>query len=425
MKRLIRVALLLAILVAVGAAWWWMRSNPAPVAAGVPLLPARVGPQLINTWDTAVLLAPDGSLWGWGGAQFQLAGLFERPTTTQIPKRIGSESDWRAIAANHMSVLAQKADGSLWGWGGNGSGQLAQPARTNHVTPVRIGTATNWTQISAGMGHVLGLKEDGSLWAWGQNDRGQVGDGTQSNAFVVTQIGADFNWTAVSAGAFNSFALKKDGTLWGWGLDPITGGTGDTLVPGQIDPGTNWSSISAGDYCLLALRSDGTLWIRGQNAHLAAGDTLTGSTGTLTRIGGDNDWAEVHAGQGFFFARKQNGSWWVCGQNSERQLGVGVGMMIGSPRRFPTAFEPWAMSPGFGNTVWLNRDGALWTLGTRLGSGTPSQSLPDALKGIINRIFAPVLNRPLFRSKVATVDLVPHKIWELPAEMRQTSTGTN
>jgi len=375
------------------------------------LPPGKVAPQLVSAWDTGVLLAPDGSLWGWGGTLFQLGALFGKPTVTQTPQRIGSDSDWRAVAPSLRYVLAQKIDGSLWSWGGN-----------RQAKPTRIGTDTNWVQISVGAGHSLALKSDGSVWAWGQNERGQVGDGTISDKSTPTRIGKDNDWKTIAAGAFNSFALKTDGTIWAWGLDPVSGGKNDDLSPRQIDPGENWTAISASEYFLLGLKSDGTLWIGGQNARLAAPASFSGPTRNLAQIGPDADWRELYAGQTFFFARKKDGSWWVCGDNSNGPLGIGSSVQVAAPRRLPFDFEPWAFAPGYGNTVLLTRDGTLWTWGTRLGSGSNSRSLVNRLKGALDSILARVLGRPLFAHPTRDSDLsdpVPHRLWEFPAKVRQ------
>jgi len=395
----------------------WLRPDPAKFSIGPPLPPGKVTPQLVTTWDTAVLLAPDGSLWGWGGTQFQLTYLFGKPVVTQRPQRIGSDSDWAKVAVSFTHILALKSDGSLWGWGNNGSGQIAQPTPTNFNVPVRIGRE-KWSQISAGASHSLALKSDGSLWAWGQNDRGQVGDGTKSNKFTPTLISPDRDWKWVEAGNFNSFALKADGSLWGWGLDPITGGSSDTFSPQQLDPGTNWVALSAGDYVLLAVKSDGTLWLRGQNASSAAPDFATASTSTFIQVGPARDWKDVWAGQGFFFARKTDGSWWACGRNDSAQLGRGLNLrgFVGSPRPLPLAIDPWALAAGNANTLLLARDGTLWTWGIRLGSGTPVGS--SSVKQVLNQISTFVFHRRWFKTSDPIVDADPYKIWELPTEAR-------
>jgi alpha-tubulin suppressor-like RCC1 family protein len=87
--------------------------------------------------------------------------------------------------------------------------------------PDRIGSETNWSQISTSFGHNLALKNDGSLWGWGDNGQGQLGDGTTNDMSVPTMIGTDRDWRAISADNQCSFALKSNGTLWGLGKYPF------------------------------------------------------------------------------------------------------------------------------------------------------------------------------------------------------------
>jgi alpha-tubulin suppressor-like RCC1 family protein len=130
-----------------------------------------LAPQLVSAIDGAILLAPDGSLWCWGGNHRQNPGFLGTEQVIDVPERFGSDHDWRRVAASFMHALAIKADGSLWGWGRNYSGQLGRPASKELVAkPTRIGRDTDWAQISVGEGHCLALKTDGSLWAWSGGD---------------------------------------------------------------------------------------------------------------------------------------------------------------------------------------------------------------------------------------------------------------
>jgi alpha-tubulin suppressor-like RCC1 family protein len=390
------------------------RHPEVPFSFGNPLPPGRVAPKLINTWDRAVLLAPDGSLWSWGGTAFPLTGLSGGATRSAIPKSLGSAGGWRDVTASHVHVVALKFSGTLWGLGWNGTGQLAQPSPTNQFSQfVLIDANTNWAAISGGLAHTLALKQDGSLWAWGQNDRGQVGDGTRSNKFVVTQIGSERDWQTICAGAFNSFALKRDGTVWGWGLDPVTSGTNDSLVPALLDAGSNWVALSAGDYCVLGLKADGTLWLRGQNAHQILPEDVLGSTAAFVQVGKENDWKEIYAGQGYFFARKTDGSWWVCGQNQNGELGFRSTGGAVALQRWDAEMEPWAFAPGYGTTLLLAKDGTLWSWGSRLGTVGGKRML-----GFILRLFG--------RSTLtaAREDHSPYRLWQLPSEVAGPSPGT-
>jgi alpha-tubulin suppressor-like RCC1 family protein len=343
--------------------------HPPGIWMGQPLPPGKVRPQLANAWFWGVLLAPDGSLWAWGGlAVWSNITMFPQAAISQIPRRIGSDSDWTQVAAGMGNTLALKNDGSLWVWGKTNFGQIGQPVRTTYFgAPNRIGSETNWSQISTSFGHNLALKNDGSIWAWGYNGEGELGDGTTNNRSDPTMIGTERDWRAIAADNGRSFALKTNGTIWGWGL--IWGIT--NLVPKQIESGTNWLSISDCLATLTALKADGTLWLKTTDPRLSR--LPFSPTPEFTQIERDTDWTEAYAGLNSFFARKKDGSWWVWGLNLEGRLGLGTnGNVRSSPRLIPFHFDPWAFAPGVSATFLLGKDGKLWTWGRRLGAERPS-----------------------------------------------------
>jgi alpha-tubulin suppressor-like RCC1 family protein len=385
------------------------------IRMGKPLAPGSVSPQLVNGFDSAVLLAPDGSLWAWGGTITQLRSVFPRPTISQVPRRIGAESDWTHVSGGLHHMVALKSNGSLWAWGRNGEGEVGQGNLVNHYgTPTRVGTESNWTQICAGSAHSLALRNDGSLWAWGYNADGELGDGTTNDRAVPTMIDTNRDWKTVAAGGFASFALKSNGTIWGWG----GGSSSNELAPKQIASGTNWLAFSAARSALLALKTDGTLWVTGLDAPALALDFVSNSLPeAFTQIGRDADWTEVYAGYSSFYARKKNGNWWVCGVNMDGQLGLGMSIaFLPSPRRLPYNFEPWAFAPGNATTLLLSKDGKLWTWGKRLGAGKLTAVRQKILSFLAPALWVfPALGLP-FRSDI---DKSPHLLWELPPEVRR------
>jgi len=407
-----------------------MRQSNAPgIQTGQPLPPGKVRPQLANGSDVAVLLAPDGSLWAWGGSAGSLTNILPQPAISQVPRRIGSDSDWTHVAVGNGHAVALKNNGSLWAWGMNGRGQVGQANFTNRYgTPTRIGAETNWTQVCAGKFHSLALKNDGSLWAWGDNAFSQLGDGTTNNRSVPIMIGTNRDWRTIAASPTGGFALKSDGTIWGWGWGWSNGDWGlglsvgsNDFSPKQIGSATNWLTLSAYSFAVLALKTDGTLWVEGRDAQRDAPAFVSGTTTNFTQIGVDSDWAEVSAGYNSFFARKKDGSWWVCGVNFGEQLGLGTNaFIVPSPQRLPFGFDPWAFAPGNLTTLMLAKDGKLWTWGRRLGAARSSVA---RLK--IDAHLAPVVNLfPALRFlQKSNIDKMPHLLWELPPEVRR-SLGT-
>ncbi|WP_374434306.1 hypothetical protein [Inhella sp.] len=74
------------------------------------------------------------------------------------------------IASSDGHTLALKADGSLWAWGGNASGQLGDGTQTDRHLPVLIGQ--NFQQVVGNWHSAAGLTRDGRLWTWGANSPG-------------------------------------------------------------------------------------------------------------------------------------------------------------------------------------------------------------------------------------------------------------
>jgi trimeric autotransporter adhesin len=107
-------------------------------------------------------LKEDGSLWSWGDNQYgQLGDSTVAGKVT--PEQIGTGSNWEIIAAADYQSYGIKKDGTLWAWGVNNYGQLGI-GKTNEycTTPVQVGTDNDWKSIAAGSFHTIGLKKDGS-----------------------------------------------------------------------------------------------------------------------------------------------------------------------------------------------------------------------------------------------------------------------
>ena len=72
-----------------------------------------------------------------------------------------------------------------------------------------------YTKISAGEFHVVAQRANGTTWTWGSNGSGQQGMGNQGIFWTgnQTQIGTDSNWLWAGAGAYATFVIKSNGTL--------------------------------------------------------------------------------------------------------------------------------------------------------------------------------------------------------------------
>ena len=122
-----------------------------------------------------------------------------------------------------------------------------RPARRRddgQPAPAQIGTDTNWKSVAAGYCHTVAIKTDGTLWAWGDNAVGQLGNGTTTGTNAPVQIGTDTDWQSIAAGSYHNVALKADGTLWAWGItaaaSSATARPRTVNKPTKIGKSTDW-----------------------------------------------------------------------------------------------------------------------------------------------------------------------------------------
>ncbi|MBK8144270.1 MAG: hypothetical protein IPK62_04330 [Bacteroidetes bacterium] len=62
---------------------------------------------------------------------------------------------WKFAACGHFSSHAIKKDGTLSGWGNNGSGQLGDGTNIDRNAPIQIGVDTNWESVTSGDSHLM------------------------------------------------------------------------------------------------------------------------------------------------------------------------------------------------------------------------------------------------------------------------------
>lgn len=189
----------------------------------------------------------DGSLWTMGSSPN--GGLGNGAIIlTNIPQQI-IPGGVTAVATErgNQHCLILKSDGSLWGMGANGSGELGDGTRTDRLTPVQI-VAGGVRAIAAGFIHSLFLKSDGSLWGMGDDEYGQLGMGYGNSPFKVVPVLITTNVLNISCGHYVSFLQKPDNSIWGMGANvggQLGSQAGDEVhTPILIYPGTHVSDFS-------------------------------------------------------------------------------------------------------------------------------------------------------------------------------------
>lgn len=218
------------------------------------------------------------------------------------PSQIGSDFDWKSVAANTNGsfALGIKTDGTLWSWGYGGFGQLGTANTENQFSPVQVGSSNNWSKVSLGKNFVMAITNDGTLWAWGQNGDGQLGNGTTGiHELLPVQISTQNEWKDVSCGENSTIGLKTNSTLWAWGNNDYgqlgIGNTHSKTIPTLISS-KPWSFVSSGDNYNFAINNDNNLYAWGEVSRSIGINTLEQYLSKPTLVN-DVAWDKCYGGR--------------------------------------------------------------------------------------------------------------------------------
>lgn len=144
-------------------------------------------------------LGTDGRVWAWGDNEYGQLGNQESGVgkisayatavkyRNEVTNKYPPLDNVIYIAAGEFFSMALRSDGSVWLWGRNDKGQLAQGDQVdkNYAVQARKGAATfliasipNQPTIAAGGQHAMAIEKDTlKVMTWGNNDQGQLGRG--------------------------------------------------------------------------------------------------------------------------------------------------------------------------------------------------------------------------------------------------------
>jgi alpha-tubulin suppressor-like RCC1 family protein len=133
--------------------------QPVPRTFTLPSVDANDIAKLYAYAAGTVALLKNGDIWRWGlyTTHKQLAPEAEKHTA---PEKVEGLPPACALAVRDTLLHALTADGDLW--------------ELNYFdnTPKRV--LTDVAEVAAGSYHTLALKRDGTLWGWGDNGYGQI-----------------------------------------------------------------------------------------------------------------------------------------------------------------------------------------------------------------------------------------------------------
>lgn len=322
-----------------------------------------------------------GTLWGWGlqsdYGQLGDGTTIDRPYPVKVSGLVGVEIV--DVSLGWFHTLALDAEGRVWVWGDNTFGQLGNGSTVGSETPIQIVGfgGQDVLQIAAGRFRSMAIAADGTVWTWGANDSGELGNGTIVASTTPIQVASAPGRRAVDiqAGYSHSVALADDGTVWVWGANAEgqfgNGTTASSLSPVQVTglSGRTIVDLSSGASThTFARDSTGTVWAWGLNSQGQLGDGTTTNRTTPVSIPGLSalSLVDLTAAPTFSLALTTDGEVWAWGANTTGQLADGtlVSRNTPAPSTALTGLNITHMTAGFGDTgMAVDSAGRLWAWG--------------------------------------------------------------
>lgn len=359
----------------------------------------------------AVALTAEGIAWSWGTNTVGQLGNGTASTAYQTtPVRVSGTQTFVAVSAGTAHVLALDADGNVWSWGENGSGQLGLGDSQNRHVPTKIPlfSTSKVVEIAAGGYTSFARTVDGSVFAWGNNQTRMLGDASLTELeiadapMLVSEL-SDLFITHIAAGEATVAAIASDGSVWLWGENGyqqagVSASSEDVATPTQKLFSVSYlaQDVVFGDTHTSVLCIDGSLIGFGLNQYGQFGNNKTTDTPTTAKNNTQNYMATfgsqvritaVAAGSTHMVAMSATGDVYTWGSNRNGQLG-------GNPEntKVPSAVdfsqEDYAVSvaAGYENTALIDSEGHLYMWGSnstgQLGNGgTTDSDVPVAVKG--------------------------------------------
>lgn len=205
--------------------------TPVPVIMTGALASKNVT-SLLTVNGRSHAITADGKVYSWGRNDSGELGdgtktHRKEPVAVDMSGALAGKSV-TALSANHVYTLALTADGKVYAWGANFAGQLGLGDTVDRTTPQLVqGALASKTivSISAGLGHSLVLASDGTVYGWGNNAYHTLGDGstaTRLSPVAMNTTGtllAGKTITAIKCGYYHNVVLTSEGKLYSWGFN--------------------------------------------------------------------------------------------------------------------------------------------------------------------------------------------------------------
>jgi len=295
-----------------------------------------------------------------------------------------------ALSCGRLQTMGLTADGEVWCFGGNPTGDNLSVSGLPHQVPL----PEKVRALAVGICHICLITRAGKVWASGAGDQGQLGQANLDSSSVFLEVEAlrgDFI-SEVTCGGLHTLAISDSRICYSWGAnDEGQAGHGQRSLVAKPAPVRDREGIleevtglSAGNKHSMLLTRGGICWGFGDGSHgkLAQGDTR--DRVSAERCKGFPPAVCIAAGREHTVAVTTRGEVWTVGAGRAGQLGLGDWSYQINPCRVVALHSCFAVKAAAAenHSLVLDDEGYIWSFGNNsageLGLGdTYSRAVPQ------------------------------------------------
>ncbi|WP_431219476.1 hypothetical protein [Leifsonia xyli] len=196
---------------------WVDRPTKVPGLDGTTIVRVAVGDH------ASAAVAADGRVYTWGSNLRGALGTGSLEQSVPTPAAVHGLAGVVEVVGGSQHFLARTKDGEVYGWGGNYANQLGTGRSTADVlTPVRLPdlSGRNVIQVATGGNFSMALSQDGTIWSWGDNRYGQLAQGDAKswiNTPTIVDSLSGKGVVSLALGDYHGLALTGDHRVLSWG----------------------------------------------------------------------------------------------------------------------------------------------------------------------------------------------------------------
>jgi len=330
------------------------------------------------------------TLWSVGTQEYGEFGDGSTSSHTEFTEGIFQDAYQIACGVGFTFIL--KRDGTLWGCGHNGHGQLGLGTTQGYYSTFQQEPtgATDWVYVACGGNHTVATKQNGDAFSCGLNTSGQCGISTHlANYRSFTMIGNPISWmphvacgqrhTLLTDYIYDGAWRSGQGYIWGCGANEYGQLGIGTISASEFDPVKATSSqrgihrgMACGENYSIIIES-GYMYGAGSNSSSSGLGMGSGGGNYLNWTNFSYDWmywtVATFPGANVTMMIMPDGTLWGTGRNLYGQLGLGDETTRLQFVQVGIANDWKDVKVGRFITVAQKHDNTLWGAGSRAGGG--------------------------------------------------------